>query len=415
MKRTLFGLFASFLACFSGAQMLPDSIEYFLANGTSFQSIPYKTSIFTYDAEDKVIEETIRSSWKLKERWEFTYLNGELSEKTQYLFNKTTSGWDPNAKTTTFFNAAGLDKGFIEYAFVKSKNDWEIRTCYLYALTWDSLNRLTERLTFFGNHILSPDTSHLQVYTYQEADNLPDSVSSYSLIDGVWVDGIRFSQVKWECGFDYRLSSSKAPTHMKVHHFTDGAWKVTSFDSGVVVDGKIVERYLFMNNVNDSFALASNGLYEYDGVGNRISFKEYVYYYDVIPSGSKASGNYEEIDYIYNGTTNDILQEIRTEFDGWYSKEKVLYHYPPGMMGVKRHQAANLIYPNPVSSSQRLFVENADQVNEAVLYSPNGKLLRSWTEIDQQGLELDGLAAGIYFILLLDEEGNTSTQRLFIK
>jgi len=85
-----------------------------------------------------------------------------------------------------------------------------------------------------------------------------------------------------------------------------------------------------------------------------------------------------------------------------------------GTGGITPKPAASVIKQNPVAESLQLQLGNTINAEETTLkiYNPNGMLVKD-SKYSQQGISVENLSSGVYFIVLQD--GNTTERLKFIK
>lgn len=408
MKRAIFTFLASFLASFSGAQMLPDSIEHFLKYGPDYEALPYKTVIYKYDTTGRVIEETILAQRVLNERFTYSFVDGRMVEKQVDWFNQDGNfQWTPQTKWTTIYNAAGVDTGRIEYMYNKSTNNWEIRVSRFYALSFDTQDRLIEQLTLRMNTSTNLlENYQRDRYVYVDSDMEPDSIIYSENIDNVWVDFQRAADLSWYGGFKSD-SINHYPSNAQCFEKVNGSWEPNVLVQSIYEDDRLTEYHMYFTAVNDTNPWYMSWYYTYDSLGSQTFFQQFNF-----ENGINSLLHQRSDTFRYAGS-GAILEHVSVTKIGTGKKE--IYYYSKWPTGLEAYQIAENIYPNPLSPSQKLFVKSEQTIEQVNLYSVDGALLRNWIAPNGEGLDIQGIAPGLYFIHLKDEDGNTSTQRLMIK
>ena len=69
-----------------------------------------------------------------------------------------------------------------------------------------------------------------------------------------------------------------------------------------------------------------------------------------------------------------------------------------------------MVYPNPAQNV--LNIKGINTLKEVTLYDLTGKLVLKNTDLSSNTIDLSNLKVGIYMVRIIDEFGNTSSQKI---
>lgn len=416
MKRAIFTFFASFLVSFSGAQMLPDSIEYYDYDtlNQQYQNDPRETRIYWYDQDGNVSESRDHLAGLNWERKTYVYSNGKRVDEIYYGWNASISTWYPSYRIQEYSNQFGIDTAEIHSIYSQSNQSWIEMKRNVTAVEYDLDNRPTFTTYKEYDAITSNWTFDKRVeFIYSGADTLPSElyVAYWNKNNGTWSNAFWLNRIEWGLGFRPDFDDSEITlTMMSV--VSNGNWTEYFYDSSSIVDGNVVDYFAYWYDQNSgTYQLEYSRHDSFDSMDNIVRRLELEW----------ANGQYDtsswvlrDIVYGSSGEIRTLLSRVFRPSTGMRYGTKAIYYYGVTSVVFAKEQAGTL-YPNPLTSSQKLLIRSELSVEQVQLYSVNGALLRSWDMPGSDGLEIQGLAPGMYFVRLLDEAGNSTTQRLIIK
>lgn len=402
------------LAGFTGKSgMLPDSIERYSYDPFTkeYSEFPSYTEHFTYDQNGNVLELITHQPPYNSSRYTYVYSNGKQIEDIRYAWNAATSSWYPTDRDQVFSNPFGVDTMVVNSFYDTTNQIWIEEYREIYSIEYDVNDRplfttykdydaLAQVWTFYGK----------VQFIYSGTDTLPSELYVSEWDGANWNQMIWAPRVKWDMGFSPNLDNFE-PTLVLGYEWDGANWVETFYDSSVVVDGNIEDYYSFEFDADSQyFVLVYSSHYSYDIYGNEISSVDMEWEYGV---SDTSYVTLNEIIYGSNGEVREWVNRSWSTSSGTEYRSKDIYYYGANSL-VSAEKLDVTIYPNPVGSGQKLFIQSETSIQQVQLYSYNGALLRTWKEFDEKGMDIQGIAAGIYLILLEDAAGNTSTQRLQI-
>lgn|GEM_PF-2119174 len=187
----------------SQAQSLPDSVEIYSVNQIDSSLTPISTSIYQYDQQGNILEESIKSQGILSEKFEYQYtMQNVLLSRTELWMDDPSASFLPVKKEVHLINSMGMDTGTMHYSYSKNSQKWELDFGRLLSYAIDANGRYTEAVHWS----LSASTQmytpiNKTEYSYLDADNLPDAYLSFEFNNGNWVMVETGSQLEWANGF----------------------------------------------------------------------------------------------------------------------------------------------------------------------------------------------------------------------
>lgn len=403
------------LAGFTGKSgMLPDSIERYGYDPfkKEYSEFPNNTEHYTYDQNGNVLELIIHQPPYSSYRYTYVYANGKEIEDIRYEWNAATSSWYPTDRDQVFSNQFGVDTMGISSFYDTTNQIWIDEYWEVYSIDYDINNRPVSTTFKEYDALAQIWTINERVeFNYTGTDTLPSEVYVAEWDGANWNNVFWVPRIKWELGFSPNLDNFE-PTLILGYEWDGANWVETFYDSSVVVGGNIEDYYSFEFDTDSQyFVLVYSSHYSYDTYGNEISSVDLDWEYGLSDTSYTVLN---EIIYGSNGEVREWVNRYYSASSGIEYRYKDIYYYGANSL-VSAEKIAVKIYPNPVGTAQKLFIQSEASIEQVQLYSYAGVLVRNWNEIDPQGMDIQGLAAGLYFIRLQDESGIAITQRLQIK
>ncbi|MHB1277603.1 MAG: T9SS type A sorting domain-containing protein [Bacteroidia bacterium] len=403
------------LSGFTGKSgMLPDSIEQYSYDpiAQEYAEFPSNTDLFTYDQDGNVIERITHLPPYNSYRYTYVYSNGKEIEKIRYNWNPSTSSWFPTDRDQVLSNQFGVDTAEIYSSYDTTTQSWIEMSWDVYSIEYDINNR--PLFTTYKAYDALAQTWEIYEriqFNYAGTDTIPFEVYVAEW-DGVnWNDMYWVPRIKWEMGFSPNLDYFE-PTLILGYEWDGANWMETFYDSSVVVDGHVEDYYSFEFDADSQyFVLVYSSHYSYDTYGNEISAV------DLEWTNGVSDTSYIVLNEIVYGASGEVREWVYRSFSGASGNEyrtKDIYYYGPNSLVSAERIWVN-IYPNPVGTAQKLFIQSETPIEQVQLYSYDGALVRTWKEYNSQGMDIQGLSSGIYLIHMADAAGNTNTQRLQIR
>ncbi|MHB1277604.1 MAG: T9SS type A sorting domain-containing protein [Bacteroidia bacterium] len=413
MKLTIFSLLAFFSATGSFAQMLPDSIEWYFYDLTKlkYTEFPMSTDHYKYHQNGNMLEEITQAESKNSFKRTYAYSNGKMVDDIRFVWNTPKLAWTPTKRYQKLFNQFGVDTAEIYSTYDTTNSTWVEKTWDVSSIEYDAFNRPTQ-VTYkvYYVSLQAWNIDRKAEFFYSGADTLPNEVYRATWDGSVWNNERKVSQPGWDLGFfltSINIYPTKGITNRK-----DGAnWIKYLYDSSVVVNGKVEAHFLHIYNPDSmKYFMYESNHYLFDIHENQNSHVR-LRWINGISDTVDVSLN--EFDY---GSSGEIIERVDRYYNktAGENKSKYLYYYGATSL-VSTERTLAIIYPNPVGAAQKFFIQSEKSIELVRLYAPNGALLRSWNTPNGEGLDIQGIAPGLYFIRLLDKAGNTTTQRLIIK
>ena len=393
--------------------MLPDSIEQYSYDPfkKEYSEFPNSTDHFTYDQNGNVAERITHQPPFNSRRETYVYSNGKEIESIRYDWNPSTSSWFPTDRAQVLSNQYGVDTAEIYSFYDTSNQTWILGSWYVFSIEYDSYDRPLFSINYEYDALAQIRTNYVKVeFNYTGTDTLPSEMYVYDWDGANWNKIFWVPRVEWELGFSPNLDYFE-PTLIVGSEWDGANWVETFYDSSVVAGGNIEDYYSFEFDVDSQyFVLVYSSHFVFDTYGNEISNV------DMEWQNGLSDTTYvvlNEIIYGSNGEVREWVNRSWSTTSGTEYRTKDIYYYGANSL-VSAEKLDVTIYPNPVNTAQKLFIQSETSIQQVQLYSYNGALLRTWKGIDEKGMDIQGIGAGIYLILLEDVAGNTSTQRLQI-
>lgn len=403
------------LAGFTGKSgMLPDSIEQYSYDPfkKEYSEFPHSTDHFTYDQNGNVVERITHRPPYNSSRYTYVYSNGKEIEDIRYEWNAATSSWFPTDRGQVFSNQYGVDTAEVFSFYDTSNQTWILSSLYAFSIEYDGDDRPLFSINYEYDALAQIRTDYVKVqFNYTGTDTLPSELYVYEWDGANWNQMFWAPRIKWDLGFSPNLDYFD-PTVVLGYEWDGANWAESFYDSSVVAGGNVEDYYSFEFDVDSQyFVLVYSSHFIYDTYGNEISSVDMEWQYG---SSDTTYVILNEIIYGSNGEVREWVNRSWSTTSGVEYRTKDIYYYGANSL-VSAEKIDVTVYPNPVGPGQKLFIQCESAIGQVHLYAYDGALVRTWKEYDPQGMDIQGLSAGIYLVHMADAAGNTNTQRLNIR
>jgi|GEM_PF-4930786 hypothetical protein len=305
------------------------------------------------------------------------------------------------------------------------------------------INSTQDNLTYDGNNNILTDTNQTwsgSVYTNHELftytyDGNNNRLSEVSLLrsGGIWTPN---AQYFYHYNGNILISSDQQA-------YVSGAWTITDSFT-YAYDGNnhlLTEVDLYYS----SGAWANNNEYTYTYSGNNMtSFTQATWTGSAWSTESKDTYTYSggnlatDINQIYNGNissnnyeliygydvNNNLVSIVNQQYMGnvWVNDDSTHLYYhetgtPNSVVNVNTLDAVISVYPNPAQSVVNVVVSNVTaQPLIATLYDITGRVVKTIpVNNNVTQISLNNISAGMYHLVLADEQGNKAVKQVIIQ
>lgn len=414
MKRGLLFSLAGLSLLLTQAQDLPDSMTFSRSNDSQVL-IPAGTVYFNYDANGRVLTRTVSNDGfgsSFREEYVYDVNGNQLQYKRLRRYNNSPYFYTLDSIAYQYNADQLLVKRVIYYGYNQT-DTLSLSQADSFVYGMDLNNRVNYREEYFAIDMVAgamnwSDEGRDSIF-YNGSDTLPNLINGYkwNQDSGQYIHTIIQDSLRWELDWDFE-NNFFASDEYYFERDSLGIFQNTGRRFTTGPSGRIESQIHMYNFPGSGFDTVTMYHFTWDKNG-LLKLKE---------AYSNSSGvlkfHHGILDSLVYTFDRVTARYLLYENPGHYMVEYYEYHYATtGLADIDGKMAG--FFPNPVGAGQKLFIQSESAIEQVQLYGYDGALVRTWKEYDPQGMDIQGISAGIYLVRLEDARGNTTTQRLQIR